>query len=55
MFTNDIIDRKIEALLDFIGQPIDEREVDDLLFYSELKRFAEKMVGFYIIYTMNHI
>lgn len=56
MFTNDIIDRKIEALLDFIGQPIDEREVDDLLFYSELRRFAEKNGGLlYNIYDESYL
>lgn len=45
MFINDIIDKKIEALLDFVGQSIDEGEADDLLLYSELRSFAEKNGG----------
>lgn len=56
MFVNDIIDKKIEALLDFIGQPIDEKEIDDLILYSELRSFAEENGGLlYNIYDESYL
>lgn len=45
MFTNDIIDKKIVALLDYIGESLDETIYDDLVLYSELRDFAEKNGG----------
>ncbi len=45
MFVNDIIDKKIEALLDYIGETIDETNEDDIIFYSELRDYAEKNGG----------
>ncbi|NLY66685.1 MAG: hypothetical protein GX069_03910 [Tissierellia bacterium] len=56
MFTNDIIDKKIEALLNFVGQTIDEEESDDILFYSELRKFAEENGGLlYNIYDESYL
>lgn len=45
MFVNDIIDKKIEALLNYIGEIIDITDEDDLLFYSKLRDYAEKNGG----------
>lgn len=45
MFINDIIDKKIEALLDFIGESIDETEANDMMLYNEIREFAEENGG----------
>ena len=41
MFENDIIDKKIEVLLKAHNDFIDETKDEDILFYSELRHFAE--------------
>jgi len=52
MFTNDVIDRKIEALLEYIGESLDETVYDDLVLYNEMRNFAEKNGGLlYNIYN----
>ncbi|HHV46066.1 MAG TPA: hypothetical protein GXX53_04045 [Tissierellia bacterium] len=56
MFTNDIIDRKIVALLDYIGESLDETINDDLVLYSEIRDFAEKNGGLlYNIYDETYL
>jgi hypothetical protein len=45
MFLNDLIDKKIVALLDYIGEIIDKNDENDLIFYEELRDYAEKTGG----------
>jgi len=56
MFTNDVIDRKIEALLEYIGESLDETVYDDLVLYNEMRNFAEKNGGLlYNIYNETYL
>ena len=52
MFKNDLIDKKINALLDFAGDSFDETKDEDMLFYHELRDFAEKHRG--LLYFFNN-
>lgn len=45
MFIKDLIDKKIEALFDYIGETIDETDETDIALYEELREFAEKHGG----------
>ena len=45
MFLNDLIDKKIIALLDYVGETIDKNNENDLIFYEKLRDYAEKNGG----------
>ncbi len=45
MFLNDLIDKKIVALLNYIGEKIDKNDEDDLIFYEKLRDCAERNGG----------
>ncbi|SHD76671.1 hypothetical protein [Schnuerera ultunensis] len=45
MFKNDLIDKKIQALLEAHNDSIDETKEEDILLYSELRHFAEEHEG----------
>lgn len=45
MFLNDLIDKKIIALLNYIGEKIDKNDEDDLIFYEKLRDYAERNGG----------
>ena len=53
MFLNDLIDKKIIALLDYIGETIDENNEEDLMFYEKLRDNAEKSGG--LLYVIGGI
>lgn len=52
MFTNDLIDEKIEALLDYCNDVIDETNISDMVNYTEAREFAERYDG--LLYSWDH-
>ncbi|NMA85486.1 MAG: hypothetical protein GX962_16665 [Epulopiscium sp.] len=45
MFKNDLIDKKIQALLDYEKDYFDETVEGDLIYYCEIRDFAEEHGG----------
>lgn len=52
MFENDLIDKKIEVILNQKGKYIDETREEDMILYLELRDFAEKHKG--LLYQFNN-
>lgn len=45
MFTNDLIDKKFQRLLDYLGEYLDETDSLDYMYYERVKDFAKKHGG----------
>jgi len=48
---DDLIDKKIFALLDYVGYEFDEEDENDVLMYFEMRDFAEKNDGLLFHYN----
>lgn len=45
MFTNDLIDKKIQILFDYHNEVFDETDESDFIYYAEVREFAEQYGG----------
>lgn len=45
MFANDIIDRKFQKLLEYLGEYLDETDGLDYMYYKRVRDFAEEHGG----------